>query len=240
MSFQAGGTPILCLWAPGFGPPGEPDGVDPATRAAFKKGAVNELIRCPFAPEELVMCLDTNLRLRDIQSKAATSHELLRKLLPDQVIARLLNGQTLIADHLPSISVLFCDGASLFTFATRAPAAAHSCDSSSPVVGFTSLAASVHTTDLVVMLNELFSAFDALMESHGCYKVEARGQTSNSKHVSFPYPHPPPSHQTIGDCFMAVAGHDGAADHAERVLALAADSACSPHPPSCVLTTSLC
>ena len=45
-----------------------------------------------------------------------------------------------------------------------------------------------------MLLNELFSAFDALCDKHGCTKVE-----------------------TIGDAYMVVAGNDGAQDHTVRM-----------------------
>ena len=51
-----------------------------------------------------------------------------------------------------------------------------------------------------MFLNELFSAFDGLMEKYGVFKVE-----------------------TIGDCFMCVSGHDGSLNHAARMLALAGE-----------------
>ena len=44
----------------------------------------------------------------------------------------------------------------------------------SDVVSFTSLASQVPTTELIVMLNELFSRFDALCDKYGCYKVRCQ------------------------------------------------------------------
>ena len=50
----------------------------------------------------------------------------------------------------------------------------------------------------MLMLNELFSAFDKALDRHGIYKVE-----------------------TIGDAYMCIAGHDGVGGHAERMAAFA-------------------
>ena len=51
------------------------------------------------------------------------------------------------------------------------------------IVGFTPLAKSVHPQEVMHMLNELFSEFDALCNEFGVYKVE-----------------------TIGDCYVVAAG----------------------------------
>lgn len=69
------------------------------------------------------------------------------------------------------------------------------------IVGYTTMAASVPPMELINMLNEMFTAFDELCDFHGCYKV-----------------------QTIGDAYMAVAGHDNRVeDHAKRLLSFALD-----------------
>ncbi|KAF8068337.1 Gyc88E [Scenedesmus sp. PABB004] len=70
----------------------------------------------------------------------------------------------------------------------------------SDIVGFTELCSEWPTRDVVEMLDALFTAFDDLCETRGVFKVE-----------------------TIGDCFMAVCGHDGCADHSLRMAALAVD-----------------
>ena len=53
----------------------------------------------------------------------------------------------------------------------------------SDIVNFTTLAASISTEELILMLNKLFSAFDEVCDCHGITKVE-----------------------TIGDAYMLVAG----------------------------------
>lgn len=70
----------------------------------------------------------------------------------------------------------------------------------SDVQGFTAMSAALPTTSIVHMLNEMFTRFDDLCDQNGVYKVE-----------------------TIGDAYMVVAGHDGAKDHACRMLAMALD-----------------
>jgi class 3 adenylate cyclase len=53
---------------------------------------------------------------------------------------------------------------------------------------------------VIIMLNEMFTAFDSKIDENGVYKVE-----------------------TIGDAYMVVAGHEELSehDHAQRVLAFA-------------------
>ncbi|AFM11528.1 adenylate/guanylate cyclase domain-containing protein [Turneriella parva] len=67
------------------------------------------------------------------------------------------------------------------------------------LVGFTSLSAKLSAADLVAILNDLFSQFDELAVRYGVEKIK-----------------------TIGDAYMAVAGlPEAAADHADRIVALA-------------------
>jgi class 3 adenylate cyclase len=70
----------------------------------------------------------------------------------------------------------------------------------SDIVGFTTLAASMSTAEVIIMLNQMFTAFDADVDELGVCKVE-----------------------TIGDAYMVVAGHEESSqdDHAQRVLRMA-------------------
>ena len=86
--------------------------------------------------------------------------------------------QGAIAAHYESASVLFAD-----------------------VVGFTPMAAAMVPLRLVNLLNEVFSAFDDLVEKHGLEKIK-----------------------TIGDCYMVAAGVPRErADHALALVQLALD-----------------
>jgi CheY-like chemotaxis protein len=113
-----------------------------------------EILRAPLARDLLHARIHMQLRLRNTAHEARTSMALLRRMLPDGVISRLKEGQSLIAESMDAVTILFSD-----------------------VVSFTSLASEVPTTDLVIMLNELFSAFDALCDKHQCYKVSAGAAT---------------------------------------------------------------
>jgi len=85
---------------------------------------------------------------------------LLHNVLPSPIAARKLAGESAISDRFSEASVLFAD-----------------------VVDFTSLSARLESTQVVGMLNDLFSRFDRIIARHGLEKIK-----------------------TIGDCYMAVGG----------------------------------
>jgi len=113
--------------------------------------------------------------VKRIDEEKARSEKLLHQVLPAPIVRRLKRG-TVIADHLPGVTVVFAD-----------------------IVGFTPLAARLSPAELVALLDEIFSAFDALARTHGVEKIK-----------------------TIGDAYMAVAGApEHCDDHAARAARLA-------------------
>lgn len=104
------------------------------------------------------------------------SDELLLNILPAEIAERLKSGEEPLADHRESVTVLFAD-----------------------LVGFTELSRKMPAAELVTLLNDLFSRFDALVIKHGAEKIK-----------------------TIGDAYMAAAGlTDSSADHVEQIASLA-------------------
>ena len=97
-------------------------------------------------------------------------------MLPAPIIERLNRGSKLIADSHREVSILFTD-----------------------VVGCAAIADKLPTAEVILLLNEMFTLFDGLVDRYGVHKVE-----------------------TIGGVYMAVAGHEAASatDHAQRVLAM--------------------
>ena len=85
---------------------------------------------------------------------------LLHNVLPSSIAARKLAGESIISDRFSEASVLFAD-----------------------LVDFTPLSAQLESTQVVNMLNDLFSRFDRIVARHGLEKIK-----------------------TIGDCYMAVGG----------------------------------
>ena len=103
---------------------------------------------------------------------------LLMNILPRSIAERLKAANQTIADHFDAASILFAD-----------------------VVDFTPLAQRLAPAEVVGILDQLFSRFDALVERHGLEKIK-----------------------TIGDCYMAAAGvPDPISDHARRAALLALD-----------------
>ncbi|WP_088891559.1 adenylate/guanylate cyclase domain-containing protein [Leptolyngbya ohadii] len=106
------------------------------------------------------------------------SERLLLNILPEPIAHQLKEGQNNIADGFAEATILFCD-----------------------LVGFTKLSERMHPTQLISLLNEIFSQFDRLTEKHGLEKIK-----------------------TIGDAYMVVGGLPvPRADHAEAIAEMALD-----------------
>ncbi len=110
------------------------------------------------------------------QEQLDASHQrvddLLHSMLPREIVTRIQAGETLIADSHGEVSIVFAD-----------------------LVGFTELSRKVSASQLVKVLNNLFSKFDLEAERLGIERIK-----------------------TIGDAYMAIGGlvrTEGAPDHAE-------------------------
>src|SRR5262249_33657306 len=80
------------------------------------------------------------------------SENLLRNILPAEIVTRLRNGESNIADHFDDATVIFAD-----------------------VVGFGKITARMKAYEIVACLNELFSEFDKLAEDIGIEKIKTIG-----------------------------------------------------------------
>lgn len=113
------------------------------------------------------------LRYQQEQSEA-----LLLNTLPAPIAQRLKMQESSIADSFAEVTVMFAD-----------------------IVGFTQLSENIPPTDLVNLLNTIFSAFDQLTERHGLEKIK-----------------------TIGDAYMVVGGLPiPRSDHAQAIADMALD-----------------
>jgi guanylate cyclase len=90
------------------------------------------------------------VRQRDRYQKE--SDDLLHNILPDEIATRLKTDPAMIADALPSVSVLFTD-----------------------VVGFTPMTAEMSPPELVGLLNAVFTTFDQFVEELGLEKIKTVG-----------------------------------------------------------------
>lgn len=102
-----------------------------------------------------------NAEFKDmLATEREKSDRLLLSLFPDSIAGKLRNSNQSIADSFENVTILFAD-----------------------IVGFTQYASNMSPNELVAMLDEIFSEFDALADKYGVEKIK-----------------------TIGDCYLAVGG----------------------------------
>ncbi len=89
---------------------------------------------------------------RQVERLNAENEALLLNILPRTIAARLRGGETVIADRFDDMAVLFAD-----------------------VVGFTELSARLSATDVVGLLNDVFTLFDRLADRFGLEKIKTVG-----------------------------------------------------------------
>ena len=111
-----------------------------------------------------------------LENKNKENEQLLLNVLPAPIANRLRGGEHRIADGFAEVTVAFAD-----------------------IVGFTQLSAAMAPQEVVTMLNELFTRFDAAAAELGIEKIK-----------------------TVGDAYMAVCGlPDPVPDHVDRMLRMA-------------------
>jgi adenylate cyclase len=116
------------------------------------------------------------LAFRLLHAEQEKTENLLLNILPKEIAAILKDNNRVIADQIEGASILFAD-----------------------VVDFTPLSAGMTATELVNLLNEVFSGFDTLVDKYGLEKIK-----------------------TIGDCYMVAAGVPVVRpDHAHALVRLA-------------------
>ncbi len=92
------------------------------------------------------------LQRRELAAAHAQVERLLLNVLPESIKERLEGGEEPISDDYETATVFFAD-----------------------LVSFTRLAAELPSAEVVEMLNEVFSAFDALTSRHGLEKIKTIG-----------------------------------------------------------------
>ena len=98
--------------------------------------------------------------VRQVEAFSRENERLLLNILPASIADRLRGGETVIADRFDDMAVLFAD-----------------------VVGFTELSSRLPPTEVVGLLNEVFSTCDRLADRFGLEKIK-----------------------TVGDAYMVVGG----------------------------------
>ena len=128
---------------------------------------------CMSAAFNLLAALYTFRRAEEYEDAFEAEHErserLLLNLMPASIAERLKQDPDgLIADDLPSVTILFAD-----------------------IVGFTARAAKLPASRLVRFLNRIFLEFDRLAEEHGLEKIKTIG---DAYMVAGGMPEPRPDH----------------------------------------------
>jgi class 3 adenylate cyclase len=116
---------------------------------------------------------------RALQLEQERSERLLLNVLPAPIAARLKQGEGVIADAFPDVTVLFAD-----------------------LVDFTRRSQRASPAQVVATLNELFSAFDRLAQRQGLEKIKTIG---DAYMVAGGLPTPRPDHaEAIADMALAM------------------------------------
>jgi adenylate cyclase len=161
------------------------DEIDSVVRC-IEAGAEDYLSK-PFDPVLLRARIGSSLekvRLREseqaafaeLRAEKEKTETLLLNILPKSIIPRMHRGETLIADRFHDVTILFSD-----------------------IVGFTGLSMRRSASDVVALLNAIFSTIDRLALEYGIEKIK-----------------------TIGDAYMAVAGlPEPRDDHPQAIARLA-------------------
>jgi len=161
------------------------DEIDSVVRC-IEAGAEDYLSK-PFDPVLLRARIGASLekvRLREseqaaiaeLKAEKENTETLLLNILPKSIIPRMHRGETPIADRFHDVTILFSD-----------------------IVGFTGMSMRRSASDVVTLLNAIFSTIDRLALEHGVEKVK-----------------------TIGDAYMAVAGlPEPRDDHPQAIARLA-------------------
>ena len=90
--------------------------------------------------------------IADLEREKQRSEVLLLNILPQGIVNRMRSGETVIADHVDEVTVLFCD-----------------------LVGFTAISQTLPAARTIDFLSRIFSAFDQLAAEHGVEKIKTIG-----------------------------------------------------------------
>jgi adenylate cyclase len=144
------------------------------------EAGANDFLTKPVDVQDVLLRVNNAVytkRLHDLlQVEREKSERLLRNMLPEPIAERMKKGELNIAEHHHDVTLLMSD-----------------------LVGFTTLTSSVDPIQIVSLLNEIFSAFDVLVEKRGLEKIKI-----------------------VGDAYMVAGGiHSHQSDHADAVAELA-------------------
>jgi adenylate cyclase len=153
------------------------DEIDSVVRC-IEVGAEDYLAK-PFNPIMLRARINASLEkkwLRDrekkfmaeLEQEKRRSETLLLNILPQKIVDRIRNGETVIADRIAEATIMFCD-----------------------LVGFTVLSQDLPADRTIDFLNKIFSSFDQLAAEQGVEKIKTIG---DAYMVVGGIPEPQPDH----------------------------------------------
>jgi adenylate cyclase len=90
--------------------------------------------------------------IAELEQEKRRSESLLLNILPQKIVDRIRNGETVIADRILEATILFCD-----------------------LVGFTTLSQELPADRVIDFLSKIFSAFDRLAAEQGVEKIKTIG-----------------------------------------------------------------
>lgn len=108
-----------------------------------------DFITKPFNPDIVKARIKTHLEL---QSERRKSQELLKVLLPENVIKDLITKGSHDPEYKEDVSIMFCD-----------------------FVGFTPISARLSPRELINELSDIFGEFDRICETHGATRIKTIG-----------------------------------------------------------------
>ena len=156
-----------------------PDWVDPIYRLAYP--AADAAFNLVATAILVLAVLAYFVRQRDLYQRR--SDDLLHAILPDEIVPRLKAASGTIADNLAETSVLFAD-----------------------VVDFTPMSAALSPAQLVELLDDVFSCFDAFVEELGLEKIKTVGDAYMAA-AGVPRPRPDHAH-AIAELALRIRGHE--------------------------------
>jgi len=167
-------------------------------RMAGIAAGANDFLNKPVDLEDLTLrvrnAVYTSQLFKQLHAERQRSEALLLNLLPSAIAQRMKAGEVNIADHHSDVTVLV-----------------------SELVDFSTLAVHIGAPQMVCWLNEIFSAFDSLVQQHGLETIK-----------------------TLGDAYMVAGGISlPRPDHAEAVAELAFDLRAEVGRLNCEYRTSL-
>jgi adenylate cyclase len=90
--------------------------------------------------------------IADLEQEKQRSEALLLNILPQAIVSRLRNGETIIADRISAATILFCD-----------------------LVGFTTISQDMPADRVIDFLGRIFAEFDKLAAEYGVEKIKTIG-----------------------------------------------------------------